>query len=129
MAQMIPALFPCPEDSKRQAEKKVYDILRDRLKDEYTVFYSFEILRENRDGKFAESETDFLIFHPDRGFIGLEVKGGNIAYRDGCWSQNGRPLRRSPFAQAHDAIHDLERWLASSPSCLASTSNAPWCLA
>jgi len=112
MAQMIPAIFPFPDDPLRKAEEKVFGIFRDKLSDEYIVFYSCEVLRENRAGTFAESETDFLIFHPDQGFLGIEVKGGSIGYKNGTWSQNGRPLKRSPFVQAHDAVHNLQRWLA-----------------
>ena len=78
MARMIPEVFPRPDDPKRKGEHKVFDVLRDRLPNDYTVFYSFEVIREKRKGKFAESETDFLVFHEDQGFLGIEVKGGNV---------------------------------------------------
>jgi len=62
----------------------------------------------------AETEIDFLISNQKDIVICLEVKGGLISY-DGArdsWSQNGKPMEKSPDRQATAAAHSLIRALS-----------------
>lgn len=81
MAIMYPQHFPewACEDPKRSAEKKVYDALAS-LPDTYTVFYS--VAWQVRDSKSGarDGEVDFIVAHPQKGILILEVKGGQIRY-------------------------------------------------
>ena len=71
------------------AERKVFYALKDLLSDDYTVLHSVPVyLKENQGGKMLNGELDFLILHPEKGMLIVEVKGGGIS-RDastGRWS-------------------------------------------
>ncbi len=77
-----------------------------QLNDEYHVFYSLKWSQ----GK-EESESDFLIFHEDKGFICIEVKGGrsigvkNNQYYVELDENERRYLRRSPHSQAEESMY------------------------
>jgi hypothetical protein len=63
-----------------QAEVKVYKALRDRLPDDYIVFFQVGwILKKEKDAA-RDGETDFLICHPNFGYLCVEVKGGGIGF-------------------------------------------------
>ena len=49
----------------------------DGLSNEYYVFHSL-LLITNAEGILRESETDFVIFHPQKGLICLEAKAGHV---------------------------------------------------
>lgn len=78
MAHTYPERLPesIKNDPFRSAECKVYERLQ-TLPDTYTVFYSVAWL--SRRGA-QDGEADFVIAHPDRGLLVLEVKGGAIAF-------------------------------------------------
>lgn len=81
MARMYPEHFPkwALEDPKRFAEQKVYDALTS-LPNPYTVFYSVAWqIRDTKSGT-RDGEMDFVIAHPEKGILILEVKGGQIRY-------------------------------------------------
>lgn len=71
------------------AERKVFYALKDLLSDDYTVLHSVPVyLKENQGSKMLNGELDFLILHPEKGMLIVEVKGGGIS-RDaptGKWS-------------------------------------------
>lgn len=71
------------------------------LSDEYYVFYSF-VLISNTEGILRESETDFVIFHPQKGIICLEAKAGHVFCRQGIWYYNdGQRMKHDgPYEQA-----------------------------
>ncbi len=110
-------------DTKSGAEKRLFSVLRDGLDDGFTVFHSFDLLVQNKLGKFVDGEIDFLIFSPQAGFLVLEVKGGSIRYDggQGTWYQNDKPLKVSPSDQARTGKYKLERFLemrlGHRPSC------------
>ena len=54
------------------------------LPDTYYVFHSFSIV-SIVDSIVYESETDFVIFHPQKGVLCLEAKAGQVKYEDGLW--------------------------------------------
>jgi superfamily I DNA and RNA helicase len=108
---MIPAMIP--EETRSEAEKKLFPILRDKLDGTFTVFHSFDLLTHNREDKFLEGEIDFLIFSPEHGILVLEVKSGSIAF-DGesrTWYQNELPLKQSPFEQSLNTKYQLRDFL------------------
>lgn len=107
---MIPAeLAP---KTRSGAERALFPALRDQLDDGYTVFHSFNLLLPNLQGKFMEGEIDFLVFHPEDGFLVLEVKGGHLKYdgETGTWLQNNKPVK-DPFSQVDTAKYKLETYL------------------
>jgi hypothetical protein len=111
MARMIPAMIPA--DTKSEAEKKLFPILRDKLDNSFTIFHSFDLLTHNREDKFVEGEIDFLIFSLEHGLLVLEVKSGSITFdgERGTWYQNDLPLKQSPFEQSLSTKYQLREFL------------------
>lgn len=118
MARMIPATVPKHTQSK--AEKQLFPALRRGLNHNFTVFHSFNLLTQNRQGKFIDGEIDFLIFSPTLGFLVLEVKGGSIIYNgeEGTWYQNDRLLKKSPFEQAVASKYKLRDFFQEKLGCI-----------
>lgn len=91
-----------------KSEELFISKLKEQLNDEYYVFYSHKWI-DNTD----ESESDFIVFHPNKGFICIEVKGGkrlvtknNVYYID-YGNNEGRELRQSPHSQAEQSMRYL----------------------
>lgn len=106
MARMYPnQLSP---DTTSNAEQLLYEAFRDQLEDDYMVFHSVAWLSQDQDGRPRDGEADFVIAHPERGVLVVEVKGGTISYdsASGKWTSIDRNKRRhgikDPFAQARD---------------------------
>ena len=97
MARMIPCEII--ESTRSQAEINLFAIFKERFPDDWTVFHSLNIAAKNRDRKNIDAELDFILFHPAKGLLVLEAKGGIITHRDGIWTQNGKTIT-SPFLQA-----------------------------
>ena len=80
------------KNTKSNAERKVFYSLKDLLSDEYTILHSVPVYRRSSKGsRLVDGELDFLLIHPDKGFIVIEVKGGGIL-RDsftGQWKSVG----------------------------------------
>src|SRR3954451_24642330 len=105
MARTFPRTL-LDEDIKSDAERKVFDALRDQLSDDWTVFHSASVIyRDHADGA-RDDEGDFVLVHPERGVVALEVKGGGIECRHGEWFRLDRAgireRMRDPFTQALD---------------------------
>ncbi|MDY6797817.1 MAG: NERD domain-containing protein [Pseudomonadota bacterium] len=113
MAVMLPGV--ALEDIEHGSERPVYRALRDQLPSDYTVLHSYPWLRRhgNKPEKpLREGEADFVVLHPERGMLVLEVKGGNeLVLRDGTWyrrSQKGLQEKiKDPFEQARKNMHNL----------------------
>ena len=91
------------------SERLVYEQLKEQLPDSYTVFYSIEWSR-NKNGRMEKSEADFVVTHPEYGYVCLEVKGGrSLVVKDGEWfiedNSGIRRLRRSPYIQAEESMY------------------------
>lgn len=94
------------------SEKFFYNQLKEKLSDEFRVFYSIRWYK-NVNGKKETSECDFLVFHPNYGYITIEVKGGvSLEVQGDEWrildshsSDSYRVLRRSPFKQAEESMY------------------------
>jgi hypothetical protein len=110
MATMVPDVRGALASS---GEGKLYDALR-ALPDEYRIYHSVAY-RLAGVGPIREGEIDFLLIHPDLGLLGIEVKGGQIAYdgRSRSWTSKsaGGEVHRihDPFLQAQQHVKDLVR--------------------
>lgn len=93
----------------QSSEKYFYNELRRQLPSHYHVFFSI-VWYTTKNGKRVNSECDFLVFNPKKGFITIEVKGGtSLCIEDDKWiiKSNGYPdriLKRSPFIQAEESM-------------------------
>jgi len=106
--------------SESWSEWKFFDYL-EALADDYTIFHS--VSWRSRNGG-SEGEIDFLIVHPDKGILVLEVKGGVIMVRgDGTKSvwysrkQNSpsQEIKIDPMAQVSRNARELRAWLRHDP--------------
>lgn len=111
MAVFIPDLKP--EDfNNSYGEMKVYEALRS-LNDHYVVFYSLSWvgLDESKTTQDVIGEADFVICHPSKGILVIEVKSGEIGYKDGYWIQTNIRTRYSkridPLVQARKSQFEI----------------------
>ena len=95
MAQFIPD--ECNEKLHPKSEQFVFKELHKYLSDEWTVFYSWTYLKKRFDD-LNDGEIDFLLYHEQKGILVLEVKGGEISYRNRQWFSN--KYRIDPVNQA-----------------------------
>lgn len=99
MATFIPDVEP--DQIGHNSERLVYEALRE-LPTGFTVLHSFPWLRPMRDlvsEPLREGEADFVILHPERGLLVLEVKGGTPELRQRTWFRGAKEMR-DPFDQA-----------------------------
>jgi hypothetical protein len=123
MAIMFPSALPdyIRRDPFREAEVYVYDQLRAQLPDSYRCYYSRPWLGVTAHGEEKEGEADFVIAHPDRGFLVVEVKGGGVRRLEGSeqWvSRNRHGITnniKDPVKQASDSKHALLKKLQEHP--------------
>lgn len=104
-----PRLHPseAPRPSRSEAERTVWRALAKGMPPGWTAWHSLRI----RDGKNLLGEGDFVLAHPERGLLVLEVKGGRIEQRDGRWFTNGTPLDEAPLDQGTKFVTRLSRRL------------------
>lgn len=105
MAKFIP---PVPASFHGSwGEEQVFEAMR-LLDDSYTIFHSYSWIGIN---ERTQGEADFIIIHPDKGILVIEVKSGEIQYRDGQWIQTNTVTRESfvirPFDQANRSRFEL----------------------
>ena len=93
---MLPPIF-APEWTP-DSEEVVFRAVQKHLSDDWYVFHSFHFISNDRQGKKHDGEIDFLFYHPIKGIVVMEVKGGAISFRDNQWYQNERPIE--PVNQA-----------------------------
>ena len=106
MARFIPEIDS--QDIGHDSERMVYDALR-ALPKGYVVLHSFPWLRPLRAQKgepLREGEADFVVLHPERGMLVLEVKGGRVELIGRTWRREGKELR-DPFDQARRSRYAL----------------------
>ncbi len=96
------------------AEKTVFRALDDSLPSDYVVFHGVSLLRRKaKNSRLHDGEIDFLIAHPDKGLIVLEIKGGTIEFcgRTGEWSSTSQGGRyhaiKDPYEQSMRNCYDL----------------------
>lgn len=100
------------------SEKVVYDYLSS-LNDDYTVFHSVQWSKINHRWKSTWKENDFLVFNRKLGALVLEVKGGEIEYRNATFYQrntlSGEVVelsphkKKDPLSQAIDGVYHYRR--------------------
>lgn len=111
MARMYPNRLA--EDVQSHAEKELYRRFRDDLDDSYVVFHSVNWQTLDGRGLPRDGESDFIIAHPQRGIIVLEVKGGAIRCepRTGQWTSTDRGgvahRIKDPFYQVRKSKYAL----------------------
>jgi hypothetical protein len=104
VAQLFPDVLN-PEEVPSRAERRLHEAFR-QLPDEFNVFHSPSWIVPAREASQpATGEADFVLAHPDRGVVVLEVKGGEISFepRSGEWTSRGRDGTfsiKDPFKQA-----------------------------
>ena len=103
MARFYPAFVGDFHGS--EGERLAYQALR-TLGDDYTVFHSYCWLGDGA-RTAPQGEADFVVLHPQRGILAIEVKAGGIAYEDGAWQQTNRRTGETkviyPFQQAENS--------------------------
>ena len=110
MPRMIPSH---PDADTPESERKVFAAFQRQLPSSWTVFHARRLVIPSVGRAPAtECELDFLVVDPQRGMLGLEVKGGVLARDEDGWRQNGHRIK-DPGAQAQHAVHLLEDYLGS----------------
>lgn len=109
MAIMIPDI---PKNfDPRSHEGRMFDELN-KLSQDYYVFHSFEIITIT-ENQITENETDFVIFHPEKGIICLEAKAGQVNYENGYWQYgSGKRMKYDgPYIQAKRNKWNLKNYM------------------
>ena len=102
MGILIPANFDLR--ILNRSEKRVVEILRDRLSDSWKIIPHLEFATKKR-----SYEIDVLIFHEKYGVIGIEVKGEQVSLQDGTWKAGKRVLDESPSVQSRKSCRALKK--------------------
>jgi hypothetical protein len=100
MATMIPELSEVQlADLPSQAEAKVYRAFRDGLPADFVVFFQVGWILRREDEQAKDGETDFLVCHPDLGYLCVEVKGGGVEFdsHSGDWFSIDRHQKKHPI--------------------------------
>ena len=88
-----------------EGEKLVYKALQ-KLNSDYSIIHSYRWLGDESQRR-SEGEADFLIIHPAKGILSVEVKAGGVAFRNGNWIQvnrnTGSEKVMDPFGQAAES--------------------------
>ncbi len=108
----------CPEKPREfhpASQEGVMFHALSQLPDSYYVFHSFSIVHMYEEG-MNESETDFVIFHPDKGILCIEAKAGNVRYENGEWlyGSGKRMKKNGPFKQVSTNMHNLMDYIDDS---------------
>lgn len=113
-------VYPEHREPQFDSERRVLASLR-KLDDTWHVFHNirWQALRRNRQG---DGETDFALFHPRRGILIIEAKGGEVELVNGDFVRrrsNGTSDRiSSPFEQAADCKRHMSDFLSAEVSGL-----------
>lgn len=122
---MCAMIYPQKEDitDLPTSESEVYDFLQNQLGDQFVVFHSVQWLKKSNKWKSTWKENDFLILHRQLGGLVLEVKGGDISYKDGAFHQVNTKTgecsllsdkqKNDPLSQAIDGIYHYRRALSN----------------
>jgi hypothetical protein len=101
-----------PGNVKSHAELVMFKELGRQLPDAWLAFHSVSWLVRDPGAGARDGEIDFVLTHPERAIVCLEVKGGKIACHHGQWKRykDGRWQKaEDPFGQALDHRYDLSR--------------------
>ena len=122
MTKIIPDLSEAQlDDLPSQAEAKVYRALRDNLPHEYVVFFQVGWILRQEEDQAKDGETDFMVCHPNHGYICIEVKGGGVGFDAtiGEWFSVDRHQQKyhinNPINQALKAKYSIRSKLDEHP--------------
>jgi len=106
MARMIPDINPLYIEN--DGERRFYQAAQE-LPDEFTVCHSFLYRQcEGRDEPELLREVDFVIVHPQMGYVVVEVKQGIILFQNGSWYEFKNNeyclLSKDPVEQARNGM-------------------------
>ncbi|MEH2265080.1 nuclease-related domain-containing protein [Nostoc sp.] len=109
MATIIPEKLS--STTKSNAEKKLFHIFAKNLSDDYIVFHG--AWWQHIKYVVQDREADFIIVHPQKGILIIEVKGGTISYDavNMAWYTNDKKMKISPFIQAKEIKHKFLEFL------------------
>lgn len=94
-------------------ERQVFKALS-QLNDDYTVIYAYDWLtKKPMSNVQGMGEIDFVVFHPYKGILVIEVKAGKMELNsDGSWQQynqkSGTSKAINPFDQARKSTFELK---------------------
>lgn len=122
MATLIPDLTEQQLDVLESgAEAKVYRALRDQLPADYIAFFRVGWILRREDEHAKDGETDFIVCHPNAGYLCIEVKGGGIGFDadTGEWysidrANHKHPIK-NPISQALRAKYSIRTKLNEQP--------------
>src|SRR6266446_2623533 len=127
---MAPRMYPerLPTEVDSSAERKVYHLLKASLTSDYTVIYDIPLTTLKSYHGIEDRQIDFLVLHPQKGILILEVKGGRVSCdsKQGKWysrdHNNDENVIKDPFKQALECRQILIRQLQgeTSPPLLRS---------
>lgn len=85
-----------------------------RLPDDFFVLHHVA-WQSRRNGREGDGEADFLVIHPRKGIVVIEVKGGGIDVVNGRWFSKDRYGHnheiKNPYEQAIASKYALLGWL------------------
>ena len=124
MTTIIPELTDAQlADLPSQAEAKVYRALRDGIARDYVIFFQVGWILRREEEQAKDGETDFVVCHPDLGYVCIEVKGGGVGFdsSSGDWFSVDRHYQKhainNPVNQALKAkysirskLNEHQRW-------------------
>lgn len=123
MASMWPRRIPQEvlQNPLRAAERRTFEALEKALDASWTVYYSRPWLGLSSSGDELDGEADFVVAHPEHGFLTIEVKGGEIRYDPAKekWTSTDRNrithTIKNPVEQARKCKHRILEQLKESP--------------
>lgn len=118
MARILPELDELAISKlKSNAESSVYRKCAE-LGSDYVVLFSVPWIHMTSYGTRRDGETDFIVFHPEKGVLVIEVKGGGVVYDPsrGAWTSRdtfGEAHKiKNPFRQSKDSKYALIEYLS-----------------
>ena len=112
MARMFPARFDTSTNSP--AERRLYEALAHQLDDEWAVLHHVKWIGNDEFGHPRDGEADFVVAHPYKGVLVLEVKGGRIRFDE----TTGHFISRDRDDIAHDIGDPFEQAMKSKKTLL-----------
>jgi len=109
---MFPARFDTSTNSP--AERRLYEALAHQLDDEWAVLHHVKWIGNDEFGRPRDGEADFVVAHPYKGVLVLEVKGGRIRFDE----TTGHFISRDRDDIAHDIGDPFEQAMKSKKTLL-----------
>lgn len=82
MAKMVPSI---PRKTDNPAEIKAFNALKEGLSDDYLVYHSYRWTSKLEEQ--FEGASDFLIYHPQKGLLVIDIYSDHIQFNKGFWEK------------------------------------------